>query len=806
MSKQPLKRRKKINPDPNPLFTRWLTEWRDEAATKGWKTQYAYGKALRSLKKYPMPLSSGKSCSILDSFGNKICNMLDKKLEEYIAENGPVERGVNKRPQENKRNPVSSSINISDSDSDTNLDADSLQGSVHEAPSGQRKRKTPNKSPREYVPVYRSGPYALILTLYRNHIKENSRGFMRKEELMEAAQPLADKSFSRPDPGSYYTAWSSMSTLINKELVAKEGHPPRFSITDKGCELAHKLEQADVTRGQPQGGPILPTGSTHSHHQTASSRSKAVPELPRMSSDEGSDADGCHGDDDNSRGKIYPSTSTVSENRFIANTTNKDSNYLTFWYIDDRGRKVSMKDSAAVMIDDEVGVGFLVRCDRLALEKSGRKYQVDLSRSCEEGSDVYAYLANENAEDTCTMLSQESNIENISFNSSTYFISGKPLLSSQSSVSSSYLGSVAPSHSSMTATSTSYGSSISRPHTESDRSTQSSMSQESSVSSLSQSSAVTEKLYQESQKAFSPDPLFVFQPGDFDIVLCVDNCETVGGNNRGQKQLLLPELMRNGVNMDVRKLQVGDFLWVAREKVAPRIGQLKMPERREVVLDYVVERKRMDDLCSSMQDGRFREQKFRLKNCGLRKPIYLVEEHGSSEHLSIPQATLFQATVNTQVSDGFYVKHTKDIKESVAYLTIMTRYLQSLYSTKTLIAYKKQDLEKMNVEFSLSDDTQQLMAFKDFNQNSIKNKESTVNETFAKQLLQISGLSAEKALAIITTYKTPALLLQAYDQCALSADQEKLLAKLKYGKLQRNLGPALSRQIQKLYCTAGPLL
>lgn len=41
--------------------------------------------------------------------------------------------------------------------------------------------------------------------------------------------------------------------------------------------------------------------------------------------------------------------------------------------------------------------------------------------------------------------------------------------------------------------------------------------------------------------------------------------------------------------------------------------------------------------------------KFRLKNCGLRKPIYLVEEHGASDRHSIPQATLFQATVNTQV-------------------------------------------------------------------------------------------------------------------------------------------------------------
>ena len=34
-----------------------------------------------------------------------------------------------------------------------------------------------------------------------------------------------------------------------------------------------------------------------------------------------------------------------------------------------------------------------------------------------------------------------------------------------------------------------------------------------------------------------------------------------------------------------------------------------LPERRELVLDYVVERKRMDDLCSSINDGRFKEQK-----------------------------------------------------------------------------------------------------------------------------------------------------------------------------------------------------
>lgn len=32
-----------------------------------------------------------------------------------------------------------------------------------------------------------------------------------------------------------------------------------------------------------------------------------------------------------------------------------------------------------------------------------------------------------------------------------------------------------------------------------------------------------------------------------------------------------------------------------------------------------------------------------------------------------------------QVVDGFFVKRVQDVKESAAYLTVMTRYLQKLY-------------------------------------------------------------------------------------------------------------------------------
>ena len=39
------------------------------------------------------------------------------------------------------------------------------------------------------------------------------------------------------------------------------------------------------------------------------------------------------------------------------------------------------------------------------------------------------------------------------------------------------------------------------------------------------------------------------------------------------------------------------------------IASISRPQGRELVLNYIIERKRMDDLVSSMTDGRMKEQK-----------------------------------------------------------------------------------------------------------------------------------------------------------------------------------------------------
>ncbi|XP_030017399.1 structure-specific endonuclease subunit MUS81 isoform X2 [Sphaeramia orbicularis] len=597
---------------PNPLFLKWLTELRDEAREKGLKIQCTYQKAINSLNKYPLPLQNAKEAKILQNFGDGICKILDEKLQRHYRQNGP-EAPIHCLPD---RAP---SVGRPDKNCLALPRKKNAAGDQREdrgGGGGGRRKK------RGYVPQKRSGGYAVLLTLYRHSEIPGSKGYMFKLELQTAAQPYCDKSFTVPDLGSKYTAWSSVSTLIQKNLLIKTHNPARYSLTEEGVALAQRLEAEAGGGGGPGG---------------------------------------------------------------------------------DRGEE-----------EEE--------------EEEGRPGVVDLTESDDDA---------EQADDRTD-------------------------------------------------------------HTEKPAGVTQTLRMEVEETSSSKP--------QDSQSR-RPDAGRLL-PGTYQIILCVDFIETTGGSHH-RKQELVKELQRNGVNFDIRKLNVGDFLWVARENVAPIPGQLRAPPGRELVLDYIVERKRMDDLCGSIIDGRFREQKFRLKRCGLRRPIYLVEECGSAaSHLSLPETSLQQAIVNTQVVDGFFVKRVQDVRESAAYLTVMTRYLTKLYQNRTLVCRSRElegDVGGDEEEGGRGLPSCSLISFAEFNHGATKNKCQTVREVFARQLMQISGLSGDKAAAILEQYSTPHSLLTAYEKCSSGAEKENLLSSIRYGKLKRNLGPALSRTVYQLYCTPGAL-
>lgn len=92
----------------------------------------------------------------------------------------------------------------------------------------------------------------------------------------------------------------------------------------------------------------------------------------------------------------------------------------------------------------------------------------------------------------------------------------------------------------------------------------------------------------------------------------------------------------------------------------------------------------MDDLASSIKDGRFHEQKYRLRKCGLENVIYMVESYKRNVQYGLPAATLMQAIVNTSILDEFNIVRTDSLKHTFLFLGVFSMKLVSKYVVSIL--------------------------------------------------------------------------------------------------------------------------
>lgn len=166
------------------------------------------------------------------------------------------------------------------------------------------------------------------------------------------------------------------------------------------------------------------------------------------------------------------------------------------------------------------------------------------------------------------------------------------------------------------------------------------------------------------------------EPGTFKVHLVIDSREVRAKNDRDYIQ---EELIKKGVNPLVRPLELGDFFWVAKCNDSSLLSG-KGEEGDEIALDWIIERKRLDDLVGSIKDGRFHEQKFRLSKSGVKNVVYIIEEFTmSSESVLNYHEAIQTAIASTQVVDGYFVKKTQKLDDTIRYLARMTTLLKSLY-------------------------------------------------------------------------------------------------------------------------------
>lgn len=200
---------------PNPLFEMWIQELHMTAVKNESKSQHTLKIALKSIKKYPLVLNSGSECAILQGFGKNLCQILDGKLNRHNL------LPIPKQPLK---------------DLGTSPNRPLLQKSPSKTPLNNKKLKP------SYVPGYRTGAYAILVTLYKNF--ENNVESMKKTDLQFQAHQYCDESMTKPKPGSFYSGWSNMKTLITKGFVVKERKKVmNYALTDNGRILAQQLAQ-----------------------------------------------------------------------------------------------------------------------------------------------------------------------------------------------------------------------------------------------------------------------------------------------------------------------------------------------------------------------------------------------------------------------------------------------------------------------------------------------------------------------------------------------------------------------------------
>ncbi|KAF7138818.1 hypothetical protein RHSIM_Rhsim07G0062200 [Rhododendron simsii] len=201
----------------------------------------------------------------------------------------------------------------------------------------------------------------------------------------------------------------------------------------------------------------------------------------------------------------------------------------------------------------------------------------------------------------------------------------------------------------------------------------------------------------------------------------------------------------------VRRLPVGDGIWIARDK------QL----RNEYVLDFIVERKNVDDLRYSIRDNRYRDQKLRLTRCGLKKLIYMVEGDPNSSEAA---ESIKTACFTTEILEGFDVQRTSGLGDTLR----KYGYLTQAITQHCKLQSAKGQQNSLGV----------CPTFGDFIRRCQNLDKMTVSDVFAIQLMQVPQVTEELAIAVLDLYPTLISLARAYsllegDLCA----QEEMLKK-----------------------------
>lgn len=304
--------------------------------------------------------------------------------------------------------------------------------------------------------------------------------------------------------------------------------------------------------------------------------------------------------------------------------------------------------------------------------------------------------------------------------------------------------------------------------------------------------------------SFSPIRL---APGTFTVHLLLDVREVRAKTDRDYIQ---DELAKKGVKPIMRALEVGDMQWIAKAHDPTALAH-HGAEGDEVVLDWIVERKRLDDLISSIRDGRFHEQKFRLRRAGVKNVIYVVEEISmDSSYFQKYEEAAQSALASMQVVNGYFVKKTQKLDDTIRYIARMTNMLKKLYEEKPLLVIPTKVLTAQNYLPLLrhlretEPSVNYHVSYPAFASLASKSDMMTLRDVFLKMLMTTRGVTGEKAMEIQKRWKTPYELVKAFEACGsgeqgLKRKREMIADSLPSMVARKKIPKAVSQKLAEVW-------
>ncbi|KFY18309.1 hypothetical protein V491_04800 [Pseudogymnoascus sp. VKM F-3775] len=288
---------------------------------------------------------------------------------------------------------------------------------------------------------------------------------------------------------------------------------------------------------------------------------------------------------------------------------------------------------------------------------------------------------------------------------------------------------------------------------------------------------------------FSP---ITIPPSAFTLELVLDVREIRAKEDRDYMKV---ELTKKGITPIMRSLDLGDALWVAKCKDPHYLQNHHGLESDEIMLDWIVERKRLDDLISSIKDGRFHEQKFRLRKSGVKNIIYIIEEMSlHAEHFQKYEEAVESAIASSQVVNGYFIKKTSKMDDTIRYLTRMTVMLKSLYESKPLnviptpVLTTQNYLPLLTQLSSTHPNTQHNITYQAFSSLASKSETLTLRDVFLKMLMCTRGVTGDKALEIQRRWRTPQEFVEAFEACAGGEGGRKRKQEMVSGEMNNLVG------------------